>query len=202
MHKMRKYDEWKERILELKEIYGEVLCQKFIRTMDEKATEKEILEYEEKLRTPLPKSLREFFLNFTKNLTVSVGDGYNPLIKISIDNLYRCLTTADDPDYLYGDSLANVLPFIDVPNGDVLAFDLSDSNEDKKVVYISHGDADYFGVLISRNFDEYMTNLLDIGMLQTEIWEMKGFLTEGYGLDANCAEAKEFKENIKDEIEY
>ncbi len=77
----------------------------------------------------------------------------------------------DDYDKVYYDKL----PFIEVPNGDFIAFDYLDGNS---VVYLSHDDDEMHGYRLAESFVEFITLWSNIGCVGTECRQMKPFYDE------------------------
>lgn len=106
------------------------------------------------------------------------------------------METAADPDNDYDRVWHNKLGFMTVANGDIIAFDLDDPGDDKKVVYLSHDDGEGHGHTLGDSFLAYFSNLLLIGGCGNEDWQMIPFLGPS-GLDPDCGNAKTYRELIK-----
>ena len=61
-------------------------------------------------------------------------------------------------------------------NGDFIAFDLLDEKEDKRVVYLSHDGGEGHGVILGRNFIDFMDRLITIGACGPEDFSAYAFL--------------------------
>ena len=52
------------------------------------------------------------------------------------------------------------LGFMNVPNGDVIAFDMKESEINPSVVYLSHDDGEGHGYILGKDFNTYLEQLL------------------------------------------
>ena len=48
------------------------------------------------------------------------------------------------------------LGFMNVPNGDVIAFDMKESEINPSVVYLSHDDGEGHGYILGKDFNSYL----------------------------------------------
>ena len=55
------------------------------------------------------------------------------------------------------------LGFMNVPNGDVIAFDMKESEINPSVVYLSHDDGEGHGYILGKDFNTYLEQLLLVG---------------------------------------
>ena len=55
--------------------------------------------------------------------------------------------------------------FMNVPNGDVIAFDMKESEINPSVVYLSHDDGEGHGYILGKDFNTYLEQLLLVGCL-------------------------------------
>ncbi|MNJ41849.1 hypothetical protein D3C77_367910 [compost metagenome] len=69
----------------------------------------------------------------------------------------------------------NKLGFMEVGNGDYIAFDLLVPN-DPPVVYLSHDDGQGHGFILGHNFIDFMNRWTRIGCVGREGWQMFPFL--------------------------
>ena len=181
------------------------------------ATETELRSVETILECPIPPSLRTIFLEFSKSisfhsflpsnfeLTGSLSDIFSANFTFSTDELVmaensrkswvkECFSSPEDP---YDKVWHNKLGFATVGNGDVIAFDLSDPKEDKRVVYLSHDDGEGHGYVLGRSFADYFTNLILIGACGNEYWQMMPFITDSSsGIDPDCDNANNYRAAI------
>ena len=180
------------------------------------ATQNEIDELERKLLIPIPKSLKDTFLFFSKNidfyaylpdefeLPQELREIFSASFEVSMKEMILaeqsrkswvegCFSNQNDD---YDKVWHNKLGFMTVPNGDIIAFDLSDPKDDKKVVYLSHDDGEGHGVVLGENFEEYFSNLLLIGGCGNEDWQMIPFIDKAKGLCANSENADTYRKLI------
>ena len=179
------------------------------------ATQTEIDELERKLSTSIPKSLKDTFLFFSKNISF---DAYLPdelalppelkgifcaSFTVSIEEMILAeesrkswVESGLDPSDDYDKIFYNKLGFMTVPNGDMIAFDLSDPKEDKRVVYLSHDGGDGHGVVLGESFEAYFSNLLLIGACGNEDWQMMPFIDKTKGLCATSKNAETYRNLI------
>ena len=70
----------------------------------------------------------------------------------------------------------NKVPFLEAPNGDLLAFDLSGGTAQCPVVYLSHeGDTDVHGRRLGLDFTDFMTRWSNLGCPGPEFWTLEPF---------------------------
>jgi len=81
----------------------------------------------------------------------------------------------DDPNDEYGGIYYNKVPFISVPNGDLIAFQKEIKNGESEVIYLSHDDGQLHGKRLARNFVEFISKWSNIGCVGTEEWQMVPF---------------------------
>lgn len=68
----------------------------------------------------------------------------------------------------------NKVPFLDVPNGDVIAF--GDKTEfGNQVVYLSHEGDDFHGQILGENFIDFINKWTQLGCVGTEDWQFEPF---------------------------
>lgn len=70
----------------------------------------------------------------------------------------------------------NKLVFMPVQNGDYIAFDLEDENDDKRVVYLSHDDGEGHGYILGENFKDFMDRYIRTCCCGLEDWQMISFM--------------------------
>jgi len=70
----------------------------------------------------------------------------------------------------------NKVPFLEAPNGDLLAFDLSGGTAQCPVVYLSHeGDTDVHGRRLGLDFADFMTRWSNLGCPGPEFYTLEPF---------------------------
>lgn len=204
----------------LKTAYKQI-CGEVIYTKERKADEKEIQEIENRLGQKLPKSLRDFFLNDSKNvmfdaklpedleLPYELRGIFCAYLSISLENIAEiedcrkgyAESVFNNMEDHYDKVWHNKLGFMGVRNGDVIAFDLASPSDDKPVVYLSHDDGEGHGYLLGRSFAEYLENILLIGGCGNEDWQMLPFCKNTVsGLDPFCENAVKYRRIIGYEI--
>ena len=50
--------------------------------------------------------------------------------------------------------------FMNVPNGDVIAFDMKESEINPSVVYLSHDDGEGHGYILGKDFNTYLEQII------------------------------------------
>ena len=68
------------------------------------------------------------------------------------------------------------LQLLEVPNGDMVLFDLVRPGERKPIVYINHDGLFSWPVQLAESFGDYVESLLSIGLAGNEIWQLEKFL--------------------------
>lgn len=214
---MVNFDLWDKILEELNETYIN-LCGKnnVIFDKDIPTSLCEIDKLEKELNSTLPTSFKETLLNFSKNLqlyvslpdTLELPDNlaeiFSAYFLISIDEIKNaensriewidsCFNNIEDE---YDKIWHNKLGFMTVGNGDVVAFDLDDKKEDKKVVYLSHDGSESHGIILGENFYEYFENLLLIGGCGNEDWQITPFISGSKGIDYKSENAILYRELI------
>ncbi|MCI8422222.1 MAG: SMI1/KNR4 family protein [Lawsonibacter sp.] len=81
-----------------------------------------------------------------------------------------CQSTKERPQ------LRGKLQLHEVPNGDIHLFDLDAPREKKPIVYLNHDGEYYYPVQLAENFSDYVESLLQIGLVGSEIWQLKKFI--------------------------
>ncbi len=80
-----------------------------------------------------------------------------------------------DPNDSYGGVYYDKVPFISVPNGDLIAFDKKIINGQSEVIYLSHDDGELHGHRLAKNFVEFISKWSNLGCVGTEEWQMSPF---------------------------
>ena len=81
------------------------------------------------------------------------------------------------------------LGFMNVPNGDVIAFDMKESEINPSVVYLSHDDGEGHGYILGKDFNTYLEQLLLVGALPFCLDAQSGIVSD-------CENAKEYRKLI------
>ncbi len=94
-----------------------------------------------------------------------------------------------DPGDAYDRVWHDKLAFAEVPNGDLVAIDLS-AAEEQPVVYLSHDDGEGHGVRLGGSFEDFVDRFLRIGCPGLEDWQWLPFVTDAEsGIDPACPNA-------------
>lgn len=212
---MKTFEAWENQLQKLYKTYSN-FCEDVEFLKESAATKDEVLKLEKSICRDIPKSLRDTLLFFSKNiyffaslpndfeLPPELSGIFSATFTISLDEIIdaeenRKLWVKDcfnDTENEYDKVWHNKLGFMTVPNGDVIAFDLDDSKEDKRVVYLSHDGDKSHGVVLGENFKEYFSNLLLIGGCGNEDWQMMPFVDSKTGLSADCKNANTYRKLI------
>ncbi|AWK04431.1 SMI1/KNR4 family protein [Flavobacterium crocinum] len=89
----------------------------------------------------------------------------------------------------YGKHYYNKIPFIEVPNGDLIAF-----NQNDEVMYLSHDDGPLHGEKLADNFIEFITLWSNLGCIGTESEQLQVFYdSENQKLITNDPKIKRWK---------
>lgn len=181
------------------------------------ASEREVEDLEAKLRRKLPRSLKNFFMGFSRELRLNaflpddftLPDGLRGIFSASflfslqeVENAEesrkswasQCFT---DPNHAYDRVWHGKLGLMTVPNGDVIALDTASDENDPPVVYLSHDDGDSHGYVLGKTLDAYLERLLLVGGCGNEEWQMAPFLDNAVdGLNPDCENARAYREII------
>lgn len=181
------------------------------------ASESELCEVETNLGRKIPPSLREVFLRYSSCLKFSahlpndielpnnlrhVSRAYfvisvEELVRAEMERIVWIKDCFSDPEDSYDKIWHDKLGFMTAPNGDIIAFDLNDPKDDKRVVYLSHDDGDGHGYILGESFGEYFSNLLLVGACGNEDWQMIPFIADHIsGINPNCDNAQEYRRII------
>lgn len=80
-----------------------------------------------------------------------------------------------DPSDDYGGVYYDKVPFISVPNGDLIAFSKTIVNGCSEVIYLSHDDGRLHGQRLARTFVEFISRWSNIGCVGPEDWQIVPF---------------------------
>lgn len=205
-------ENWKIFAKAIKDIGGEV--QEL--SIEEPATENEVVILEEKLGIELPHSLKEVLLGFSRKVEfrwfmpndyemegdlsqIFSGERHwslDWLVQFNEDkNGWRdeVFPNKEDPyDIVWHEKLA----FHEVGNGDYLAIDLSRAGQEP-VVYLSHDDGEGHGVEMAKNFKEFVFLSSRLGCVGAEDWQWLPFIVDGAPyIDPNSDNANKFRETL------
>ncbi len=68
----------------------------------------------------------------------------------------------------------NKIPFLDVPNGDIIAFGKK-TEYGNQVVYLSHDGDDFHGQVLGDNFIDFINRWTQLGCIGSEGWQFEPF---------------------------
>lgn len=185
--------------------------------IEEPASIVEVEIVENRLGVKLPFQLRDFFLRYSKKCELSVwlsdefelpdelDEIFSANFLISLEEIEdaensrngwveNCFTNEEDE---YDSVWYHKLGFMNVPNGDVIAFDMKGDEENMPVVYLSHDDGEGHGYILGKDFDSYFEQLLLVGACGNEYWQMLPFCADAQsGIISDCDNAKEYRRII------
>lgn len=174
------------------------------------ATEEEVKEVERQLRQKLPLSLRRTFLEFSSGFyfgwslwsKVSAPFGVYSggfegiklswLVDLEEDRQGWIRHVFSDPDNPYDSVWYDKLAIISVYNGDMIAIDQKDA--DGCVIYLSHdGDEASHGLLLGKNFYEFMEHWSSLGCVGPASWELEHFV-DADGINSRSVAANSWRQ--------
>lgn len=79
-----------------------------------------------------------------------------------------------NPEDEYDKVWHNKIPFLDVPNGDVIAF-ADKTEKGNPVIYLSHEGDDFHGQILGDNFVDFIDKWTQLGCVGTEDWQFEPF---------------------------
>ena len=185
--------------------------------VEEPASIAEVESIENIIERKLPLQIRDFFLQYSKKCEFSawLPDGFE--LPSELDEIFsanflisleefadaekarngwveNCFTNEEDE---YDAVWYNKLGFMNVPNGDVIAFDIKESEINPSVVYLSHDDGEGHGYILGKDFNTYLEQLLLVGACGNEDWQMLPFCLDAQsGIVSDCENAKEYRKLI------
>lgn len=80
-----------------------------------------------------------------------------------------------DPSDEYNKVWHNKIPFLEVGNGDRIAFDIPDDEGNCPIIFLSHDGSDFHGSRLAANFIDFITRWSNIGCIGTEDWQLEVF---------------------------
>lgn len=151
---------------------------------------------QKKMGTELPKEFREVLLKYSsrveffwyedeesstvlpENLSEVCTGGSAPLWDINnlVEFAQAALNHATSPWLAFREGLRDRLPFMNVGNGDVIAFDMRAGTSNCPIVYLSHeNDANSHNRQLGDNFIDFITRWSYLGCPGPEFWLMQPF---------------------------
>lgn len=163
-------------LLEIKKIeeqLGHSLPQSFVRVMTEFSrgmVASWSLPDDDLLSSPLPNELRGLF---ACNFSWSIDE------ILSIEEGRKGWETEvfPDPNNPYDSVWHNKLAFMEVGNGDYIAFDITITG-DPPIVYLSHDDGEGHGFLLGNNFIDFFNKWTQVGCVGSEDWQLLPFIKD------------------------
>ena len=184
---------------------------------EEPATEKEILEIEQKLNYKIPDDFRNCLLTISKHCEfrwflpddlqlpnqlseIFCGDihwGTKFIIQFNEnkdDWVKKCFP---NPDNEYDKVWHHKFAFYEVGNGDLLSIDLNPDTYGE-IVYLSHDDGEGHGFVMAKSFSELLENWVPLGCVGGEDWQWLPFVeNKTSGINPNCENAKLWLKTLK-----
>ncbi len=159
--------------------------------------EKQVEELETKLNIKYPTDFKKILTEYSSGIHFSWqmrgekangeyrgvfcggGDGYlwnfeslEELYKDYISWVENCFPNIEDE---YDKIWHNKIPFLHVPNGDFIVFDVVEPMETSPIIYLSHEGDDFHGSCLANSFIEFITKWTNIGCVGTEDWQLEVF---------------------------
>jgi len=104
-------------------------------------------------------------------------------------------------EYIYSDDprWKHKIAFLNVPNGDCIAFDLTEGTDNCPIVYLSHENGTNQGRVLASNFVEFITRWSALGCPGPEDFQMEPFLGDGdSGLQERGATIEQWKHLLQE----
>ena len=185
--------------------------------VEEPASIAEVETVEKGIERRLPTQIRDFFLQYSKKCEFSawlpddfelpsgLAEIFSANFLISLEEfadaekarngwVEHCFTNEENG---YDAVWYHKLGFMNVPNGDVIAFDMKESEINPPVVYLSHDDGEGHGYVLGKDFNTYLEQLLLVGACGNEDWQMLPFCLDAQsGIVSDCENAKEYRRII------
>jgi hypothetical protein len=182
------------------------------------ASEKQILDVENRLGIRLPECFREVLQNFAGSLDfywelndcidlpeelrgIFAGEctwNIKDLVDIEEERKGWVKECFSDSNNEYDRVWHNKLAFISVANGDKIAFDLDRYPEYTPVVYLSHDDGEGHGYILGNDFKDFIDKWTLIGCPGTEDWQLIPFIDScTSGINPNSENAIKWKKLIR-----
>jgi hypothetical protein len=172
---------------------GYSLPQSFVKVVLEYTRGMEIswsLPDEDDFEAPLPKELDGLFAS-------DVRWSLDEIISVEGERKRWETKVFPDPDNEYDVVWHNKLAWLEVGNGDFLAFDLNIS-DDPPIVYLSHDDGEGHGCVLGANFLDFLDRWTRIGCVGCEDWQLLPFIKdETIGIDDQSDNAQTWRSWLK-----
>ncbi|MEI5906969.1 SMI1/KNR4 family protein [Bacillus spongiae] len=189
--------------------------------IEKPATLQQIEECERLLGLSLPKSFKKVLLEFSSGFNFCWFFPENYKLQEEFSGIFsgklHCglglIKQVDDeknswvdkvflnPNDEYDKVWHNKLAFYEVGNGDYIAFDLVENDNDASVMYLSHDDGEGHGYKLGENFVDFLEKWSRIGFVGGEDWQWLPFtLNQTSGLLPESNSANHFRELLQVEI--
>jgi hypothetical protein len=206
-------ERWEKTLKAIKSIGGEVNEL----TIGKRASLEEVLKVENNLGYKLPECFRQVLLEFsskvdfywsledTIELPNELEDIFDGNCNWNINNICEIIEEKNDwvkncfsnEHNEYDRVWHNKLAFLEVGNGDYIAFDLKNYPSKTPVVYLSHDDGEGHGYILGDNFIDFMDRWTKLGCPGTECDQMVPFVKSKLsGIDPNCENGQKWRELI------
>lgn len=136
----------------------------------------------------LPDQLREVFCgecSWDLNRLIDVEETRQDWVKECFPNEYN------DYDKIWHYKFG----FMNVRNGDCIAFDMSNYPDETPIIYLSHEDGEGHGVKLGKNFEDFIDKWTQIGCIGPEDWQLIPFVRAN-GIDPNVENSILWREVI------
>lgn len=172
------------------------------------AREKEVQDLERRMGEPVPASLRDVLLTFSRKVDffwqlpqcklpqqlgeMTSGDCRWSLEDLARINVDRNIGVFPDPDDPYDSVWHNKFFFSDIGNGDVWGIDVR-PHTFGSVVYLSHDEGEGHGRHVGADFQDFVFRWTRLGCVGGDDWMWLPFAPNGGYLDPNCDLAVYFR---------
>ena len=183
------------------------------------ANEVSIKAVEDHIGMTLPKQLRNFFLNFSQcfEMNAFLPEEFSDSLPKELRELFAAhyvisLKEVESNEMIRRDWVSECFPnedneydkvwhhklgMIDVGNGDIISLDIGSNPDNPPVVYLSHEGDDSNGIILGKDFDTFLMNLVMSGGCGMEDWQIEPFISDSEnGIDPDCENAKTFRKLI------
>ncbi|MBQ8923021.1 MAG: SMI1/KNR4 family protein [Oscillospiraceae bacterium] len=174
---------------------------------------------EERIGITLPQQLREFFLNFSGcfEMYAFLPDEFCDALPKELKEIFAAqyvisLEEVENNEMIRRDWVSECFPdeddeydkvwhhklgIIDVGNGDIISLDIGSNPYNPPVVYLSHEGDDSNGMILGKDFNSFLMDLILSGGCGMEDWQMMPFIPDSEnGIDPNCENAATFRKLI------
>lgn len=210
------YKKIDELLLKLKNAYESIGAETEL-VVEEPASLMEVELMENRMKRKLPIQIREFFLQYSKNckfwawlpdefeLPKELCQIFSAYFSISLEEIAlaederemwveSCFPNEED---VYDAIWHHKLGFMEVSNGDIIAFDTKENEINPPVVYLSHDGDNSHGYILGKDFNTYFEQLLLVGACGNECWQVEPFFLDAQsGIVSDCENAKEYRRRI------